>query len=181
MGTRMNGWEQTSHLSIYGTRNGDRPPIFQFMEVCPHSPRSNHMMRSRSNRIVLASGVLAVVIAMVHTLIAQTPAPAAAPATTGTTFDETVPPGANFDKADFRLWLPNDVAAFQGVIVLVPGSNGDGRPEAADAAWQSFAAKHKFALVGVHLNDKQHDQGFIEEYANVSKGSGQAKIGRAHV
>ena len=36
------------------------------------------------------------------------------------------------------------------------------------------AEKHKLALVGVRLTDKPHDQGFIEEYVNVSQGSGQA-------
>jgi dienelactone hydrolase len=92
----------------------------------------------------------------------------------GTTLDESVPPGANFDKADFRLWIPNDVPAFDAIAVLVPGSNGDGRGQVDDPVWQEFARKHKLALVGVRLTDKQHDQSFIEEYVNVSKGSGQA-------
>ncbi len=127
---------------------------------------------------VLVAGACCAAALMAGRIIAQTPAPAVAavPATPGITLDETVPPGANFDKADFRLWLPNDVAAFQGVVVLVPGSNGDGRPEAGDAAWQAFAAKYKLALVGVHLTDKPHDQNFIEAYADVSKGSGQALL-----
>ena len=92
----------------------------------------------------------------------------------GTTLDESIPPGANFDKADFRLWYPNEVGAFDAIAVLVPGSNGDGRSQVDDPIWKDFARKHKLALVGVRLTDKPHDQSFIEEYVNVSKGSGQA-------
>ena len=96
------------------------------------------------------------------------------PRNPGTVLDESVPSGANFDKADFRLWYPNDAGAFDAIAVLVPGSNGDGRGQVDDPVWQDFARKHKLALVGVRLTDKPHDQSFIEEYVNVSKGSGQA-------
>src|SRR5207237_972147 len=60
--------------------------------------------------------------------------------------------------------------------VLVPGSNGDGRPQADDPDWQTFATKNKLALIGVRLTDKPHEQSFIEHYANVSQGSGQALL-----
>jgi poly(3-hydroxybutyrate) depolymerase len=53
-------------------------------------------------------------------------------AATGTTYDEAVPPGANFDKAEFRFWLPSGASAVRALVVLVPGSNGDGRAMAAD-------------------------------------------------
>jgi poly(3-hydroxybutyrate) depolymerase len=102
---------------------------------------------------------------------AQAPAAAA-----GVTIDASIPPGATFDKADFRLWMPSGAGRIDAVVVLVPGSNGDARSEVGDAAWQAFAAAHHLALVGVHLTDKPHDQSFIEEYANVSKGSGQALL-----
>jgi poly(3-hydroxybutyrate) depolymerase len=97
---------------------------------------------------------------------AQTPA--------GSVLEETVAPGRNYDKAEFRLWLPKGVEAVQAIAVLVPGSNGDGRGQVDDPVWQDFAVRHKLALVGVRLTDKPHDQGFIEEYVNVSQGSGQA-------
>jgi poly(3-hydroxybutyrate) depolymerase len=87
-----------------------------------------------------------------------------------------VPPGRNYDKAEFRLWLPTGVDAVQAIAVLVPGSNGDGRGQIDDPVWQTFAVRHKLALVGVRLTDKPHDQGFIEEYVNVSQGSGQAFV-----
>jgi poly(3-hydroxybutyrate) depolymerase len=92
------------------------------------------------------------------------------------TIDETLPPGNNYDKAEFRLWLPAGVPTVRAAIVLVPGSNGDGRPMADDADWQSFASKHQLALVGVRFTDKPHEQSFIEHYVNVSQGSGQALL-----
>lgn len=90
--------------------------------------------------------------------------------------DETMAPGPNFDKADFRFWLPQDSGPVRAVVVLVPGSNGDGRPMADDAFWQAFATKQKAALIGCRFTDKPHDQSFIEDYVNVSQGSGQALL-----
>ena len=46
--------------------------------------------------------------------------------------EESAPPGANYDKAEFRLWLPKNAAAIRAIVVLVPGSNGDGRGQAED-------------------------------------------------
>jgi dienelactone hydrolase len=90
------------------------------------------------------------------------------------TLDETVAPGHNYDKAEFRLWYPDAAGPFQAIVVLVPGSNGDGRAQVDDPVWQAFATKHQLALVGVRLTDKPHEQSFIEHYVNVSQGSGQA-------
>lgn len=45
------------------------------------------------------------------------------------------PAGTNYDKADFRLWLPEGSGVVRAVVVLVPGSNGDGRAIVDDAAW----------------------------------------------
>ena len=55
------------------------------------------------------------------------------------TIDDSIAPGNNFDKAQFRLWYPRDAGALRAVLVLVPGSNGDGRGMANDSTWQSFA------------------------------------------
>ena len=92
------------------------------------------------------------------------------------TMDETIAPGHNYDKAEFRLWYPDAAGPFQAIVVLVPGSNGDGRAQVDDPVWQAFATKHQLALVGVRLTDKPHEQGFIEHYVNVSQGSGQALL-----
>jgi dienelactone hydrolase len=47
---------------------------------------------------------------------------------------------------------------------------------ADDPFWQEFATKQHAALMGCRFTDKQHDQSFIEDYVNVSKGSGQAVL-----
>ena len=94
----------------------------------------------------------------------------------GASFEEAVAPGSNYDKAEFKLWLPDGVGTVRAVALLVPGSNGDGRGQVDDPVWQAFAVRNKLALVGVRLTDKPHDQGFIEEYVNVSQGSGQAML-----
>jgi poly(3-hydroxybutyrate) depolymerase len=91
-------------------------------------------------------------------------------------FDETIPPGANYDKAEFRLWVPPGLARARAVLVLVPGSNGDGRPMAEDAFWQSFATKQRLAIVACRFTDKPHEQSFLEDYVAMSGGSGQALI-----
>lgn len=92
------------------------------------------------------------------------------------TFDESAPPGRNYDKAEFRLLLPDGSGPVRALAILVPGSNGDGRGQVDDPVWQAFATKHHLALVGVRLTDKPHDQMFIEHYVNVSQGSGQALL-----
>ena len=92
------------------------------------------------------------------------------------TLDETAMPGANYDKAEFRFWSPSSGGPLRGVVVLVPGSNGDGRPMAEEAFWQEFAARNRMAIVACRFTDKPHDQSFIEHYVNVSQGSGQALV-----
>src|SRR5262245_14560553 len=47
----------------------------------------------------------------------------------GTTLEEVIPPGRNFDKAEFRMWIPNLTTQLRGVVALTPGSNGDGRAQ----------------------------------------------------
>ena len=86
-------------------------------------------------------------------------------------------PGNNYAKALFRFWCPDDLAAVRGVVVLVPGSNGDGRGMVSDADWQKFACQHQLALVGCWFQDMPHEKyKFIEGYALASKGSGQALL-----
>ncbi len=92
------------------------------------------------------------------------------------TLEEAAPPGGNYEIAEFRFWAPGDAGALQGIAVLVPGSNGDGRAMAQDTVWQSFARSHHLALVACRFTDKPHPQNFIEAYVNVSQGTGQALI-----
>jgi poly(3-hydroxybutyrate) depolymerase len=126
------------------------------------------MQANRLRSIVL------VVLASAAAGAAQTAAPAAGPE--GTTYEALITPGANYDKAEFRLWLPAGAGTVRAVVVLVPGSNGDGRPMADDPVWRDFAARRGLALMACRFTDKPHDQNFIEEYAAVSRGSGQALL-----
>jgi poly(3-hydroxybutyrate) depolymerase len=90
--------------------------------------------------------------------------------------EEVAPPGSNYGIAEFRFWAPGDAGALQGILVLVPGSNGDGRGMAEDTVWRAFATSHHLALVACHFRDKPHPQNFVEAYVNVSQGSGQALL-----
>lgn len=90
--------------------------------------------------------------------------------------DDSLPPGPNFDKAYFRFWMPADASPVKAVLVLVPGSNGDGRPMAQDTVWQRFASEQHLAIVACQFTDRTHEQSFIEEYIAVSRGSGDALL-----
>jgi len=110
----------------------------------------------------------------------------------GKTFDVTIPPGENYDKAEFRLWLPDKSVTLRGVLVAVHGSNLDSRPWVKQSSWKEFterrntnmrasywqdiALRHNLALLGCNLTDKPHENIFIEEYCNVVEGSGQALL-----
>ena len=92
--------------------------------------------------------------------------------------DITIPttPTSNFDHADFRLWIPAGAGTLKALLVLVPGSNGEGRRMADDTLWQSFATRNHAAIIATRFTDKPHDQSFIEDYVAVSRGSGQALL-----
>lgn len=93
----------------------------------------------------------------------------------GKSFDHAAGPGANYETAEFRLWYPLQSKSFRAILLLVPGSNEDGRPHVNDRFWQDFASRNDIALIGCHFADKPHDE-FVENYANVAQGSGQALI-----
>lgn len=103
--------------------------------------------------------------------------PAVSPQATATaTLDYAAPPGANYEVAEFRLWWPDEVATLRGVVLLVPGSNGDARDATEEPVWRDLARRHRFALLGLHITDKPHELGFVEDYVDVRKGSGQAML-----
>jgi poly(3-hydroxybutyrate) depolymerase len=124
------------------------------------------MRPNQFRRLFVTAGIFA----------ASAPCASLAQQPASTVLDETIAPGANYDKAEFRLWLPHDAGALRATLILVPGSNGDGRSAAEDSVWQAFATRNKVALIGCRFTDKKHDQNFIEEYVNVSQGSGQALL-----
>jgi len=120
------------------------------------------------SRNVRSARAFAMVIAASVLLVSSTAGAA--------TFDAVRPAGSNFDKAEFRLWYPDAATRLRGLILLVPGSNGDGRPQVEEPFWQDLAAHHAFGLVGVHLTDKPHENMVIEHYVEVGQGSGDALL-----
>jgi hypothetical protein len=90
--------------------------------------------------------------------------------------DVNVPSGKNYDKAEFRLLIPENTDKVQGLIVLVHGSNLDARPWIDNPFWQKIAERHNFGLLGCYFTDHLHEDMGIEEYARASEGSGQALI-----
>jgi len=119
-------------------------------------------------RLRLCATLACVMVAL--SVTASAPAP-------GNRLDWTAPAGANYGQAQFRLWYPDGGRPIQAVVVLVPGSNDDGRPLIEDASWQAFATRRNLALLGCSFVDKPHPQMFVEAYADASKGSGQALVG----
>jgi hypothetical protein len=86
-------------------------------------------------------------------------APAATPAASATPlppvsgapmeFDYTEPASDNgFTIAKFRFWMPAYTQPLRGLIIMTPGSDGDGRGMTKDGAWQALARKYGLALVG---------------------------------
>jgi pimeloyl-ACP methyl ester carboxylesterase len=91
-------------------------------------------------------------------------------------FDFEAPAPLNCDKASFRFWSPEGNRLLRAILVLVPGSNGDGRPLTEEPEWRGFAQKHDLALVGCQFTDRPHENMFMEQYALASAGSGQALL-----
>lgn len=92
------------------------------------------------------------------------------------TFEVTMKPGSVYNMAAFKFWINPGVKKVRGILMLNPGSNGDGRGQVDDEYWQTFANKHDFALMGTYLTDHMHPNMMIEDYIQVSKGSGKAII-----
>jgi len=148
--------DETRAVATCNQGGDDRGP------ACTFGPMTSRIFRG-----------LALIGAVVFTRV---PIAYAQSSSTPAAIDDSIPPGANFDKAEFRLWMPSGGGALKGALILVPGSNGDGRAMAQDTVWQAFATKNKLAIVACRFTDKPHDQNFIEDYVNVSKGSGQALL-----
>jgi pimeloyl-ACP methyl ester carboxylesterase len=92
------------------------------------------------------------------------------------TYDVTLDPGTIHNMSAYRMWIPPSVDKVRGILMLNPGSNSDGRAAVDDQYWRDFANKHDFALMGTYLTDHMHPNMMIEDYIQVSKGSGQAII-----
>jgi pimeloyl-ACP methyl ester carboxylesterase len=122
--------------------------------------------------MMLPRAHVVVVVGVAVALAVRAPAAEGLPVT----IDAVVAPGVNYDKAEFRLWLADPREDVDAVLVLMPGSNGDGRSMVEEPVWQELAARRRLALLGCRLTDYPHQQPFIERYVNASQGSGQALL-----
>jgi dienelactone hydrolase len=89
----------------------------------------------------------------------------------GQTFDFSFSDGPNFELAEFRFWKPESKVNYNGVLVLVPGLDRDGRETVLDTVWQKFATKHNFIILACHFKNYQNRRG-SSAYYDASKGSG---------
>jgi hypothetical protein len=94
------------------------------------------------------------------------PPPAAVTASAPQLFDYEAPPGDGYAKAAFHFWSPAYDQPLRGIIIMVPGTDGDGRGMVDDGGWQALARKYRLALVGCFFQGKN--------YMECSHGSGDA-------
>jgi dienelactone hydrolase len=78
--------------------------------------------------------------------------------------------GENFQLAEFRFWNPNLNDDYNGILVLTPGINRDGREAVLDTVWQKFATKHNLIIVASHFKNYESNNNL--RYRDASKGSG---------
>jgi dienelactone hydrolase len=79
--------------------------------------------------------------------------------------------GENFQLAEFRFWNPNLNDDYNGILVLTPGINRDGREAVLDTVWQKFATKHNLIIVASHFKNYESNNNL--RYRDASKGSGE--------
>ena len=79
--------------------------------------------------------------------------------------------GENYKLAEFRFWNPNLNDNYNGILVLTPGFNDDGREAVLDTVWQKFATKNNLIIVASHFKEYQKLEG-RPPYRDASKGSG---------
>ncbi len=70
----------------------------------------------------------------------------------------------------FRVWLPAGLSKVRGMIVLVPGSNGDGRGQVDDGSWRKLAEELGFGLIGCFFKSDG------ASYCYAHNGSGEALL-----
>ncbi len=71
----------------------------------------------------------------------------------------------DFKALRFLLNVPKEVVKPKAILVLVPGSNSDGRYMIYDKFWVDYAVKQNLALVGCHFQDKDPSlkiEGYVE-------------------
>ncbi|WP_036477616.1 hypothetical protein [Myxosarcina sp. GI1] len=95
----------------------------------------------------------------------------------GTYYQVSIPPAKKdkYVKADYRIWVPDNVKSIRGLIVKQHGCGdaaaASGLAHANDLQWQALAFKHHFALLGTRYST--HNE-FCDDWAYIDRGSEQA-------
>lgn len=82
--------------------------------------------------------------------------------------------GERFAKAEYRLWIPDEISTLQGIIVKQHGCCSDPTKYAAhteDIQWQALARKHNFALLAPLHYPRNKD---CKSWSTATDGSGRA-------
>ena len=62
-------------------------------------------------------------------------------------------PDVKLNTVRYRIWIPADAANIRGVLVLIPGTHGDGRSLVSNSMWQDIAAKHHLGILGCQFSE----------------------------
>jgi len=75
-------------------------------------------------------------------------------------FDHDAGPqkSCQLSKAQFRLWIPDNNKKINGVIIVTPGRNGDGRRNVNNKDYQKLASKWGFAIMANFLHGTTKDK-----------------------
>jgi poly(3-hydroxybutyrate) depolymerase len=79
----------------------------------------------------------------------------------------------DLQTAQFRVWIPDAEKPVRGMIVLVPGANGDGRGDVNAGDWQALATELGFGLIACHFDSGVKDD---VGYSYAAKGSGKTLL-----
>ncbi|NOY00092.1 MAG: hypothetical protein GXP30_10220, partial [Verrucomicrobia bacterium] len=101
-------------------------------------------------------------------------------------------PDVKLKVVRYRIWIPDGVRNIRGVLVLIPGTHGDGRRLISDPMWQEVAKKHQLGILGCQFSEGeiapyQDDKKFatcrsIEKaLVKLAELSGHAELSRAPV
>lgn len=84
--------------------------------------------------------------------------------------------GANFNIAEFRLWVPDTTTTsdLKAILVLADHVNSNALGMVNDTEWRKFAIVNNIALIGVHLENTVLPTS--NPYAEARNGSGEALI-----
>lgn len=69
---------------------------------------------------------------------------------------DATPSSSGLSAAKFRWWAPDNVKV-RGVLLLIPGRDGDGRGMASDEAWRALATQLQFGIVACYLHIAKDD------------------------